>query len=114
MVCLSTVKHRFFLRQSGTLGLFSSSSQNLPIAKIRDNVYVATALWALSSAYRLFDDDQGRGYELQQSAVKCMRSILFCYMQHADKVRVNLCVRACVRMCCAVVLAVNRSPFAIY
>ena len=32
------------------------------------------------------DDSQGRAYELQQAAVKCMRGILFCYMRQADKV----------------------------
>ena len=34
------------------------------------------------------DDSQGRAYELQQAAVKCMRGILFCYMRQADKVSV--------------------------
>ena len=32
------------------------------------------------------DDSDGRAYELQQAAVKCMRGILFCYMRQADKV----------------------------
>ena len=31
-------------------------------------------------------DDKGRMHELEQSAVKCMRGILFCYMRQADKV----------------------------
>ena len=35
------------------------------------------------------DDSQGRAYELQQAAVKCMRGILFCYMRQADKVSVR-------------------------
>ena len=38
--------------------------------------------------YRHMDDSQGRAYELQQAAVKCMRGILFCYMRQADKVSV--------------------------
>ena len=39
-------------------------------------------------SYRHMDDSQGRAYELQQAAVKCMRGILFCYMRQADKVSV--------------------------
>jgi phosphorylase kinase alpha/beta subunit len=38
---------------------------------------------------RQVDDDKGRNYELEQSAVKCMRGILFCYMRQAPKVREN-------------------------
>lgn len=30
--------------------------------------------------------DHGRSYEIEQSAVKCMRGILFCYMRQANKV----------------------------
>ena len=36
------------------------------------------------------DDSDGRAYELQQAAVKCMRGILFCYMRQADKVSFHL------------------------
>jgi phosphorylase kinase alpha/beta subunit len=35
---------------------------------------------------RRIDDDKGRTYELEQSAVKCMRGILFCYMRQSHKV----------------------------
>ena len=38
---------------------------------------------------RQVDDDKGRNYELEQSAVKCMRGILFCYMRQAAKVKGN-------------------------
>lgn len=31
-------------------------------------------------------DDKGRTHELEQSAVKCMRGILFCYMRQSEKV----------------------------
>lgn len=34
--------------------------------------------------------DSGRTYELEQSAVKCMRGILFCYMRQAHKVLLRL------------------------
>ena len=30
-------------------------------------------------------DDKGRTYELEQSAVKCLRGILYCYMRQAKK-----------------------------
>lgn len=36
--------------------------------------------------YRHVGDDKGRTHELEQSAVKCMRGILFCYMRQSDKV----------------------------
>lgn len=38
------------------------------------------------------DDSNGRAYELQQAAVKCMRGILFCYMRQADKVMGKLII----------------------
>ncbi|EPQ16476.1 Phosphorylase b kinase regulatory subunit beta [Myotis brandtii] len=38
-------------------------------------------------AYRRIDDDKGRTHELEHSAVKCMRGILYCYMRQADKVQ---------------------------
>ena len=41
--------------------------------------------WGMSLC-RQVDDDKGRNYELEQSAVKCMRGILFCYMRQAAKV----------------------------
>ena len=41
----------------------------------------------LNSPYiRHVGDDKGRTHELEQSAVKCMRGILFCYMRQAEKV----------------------------
>lgn len=39
------------------------------------------------SSLRHVDDDAGRTFELEQSAVKCMRGLLFFYMQQADKVK---------------------------
>ena len=35
--------------------------------------------------FRHVGDDKGRTYELEQSAVKCMRGILYCYMRQAKK-----------------------------
>ena len=36
--------------------------------------------------FRRIDDDKGKTYELAQSAVKCMRGILSCWLRQADKV----------------------------
>ncbi|XP_046843566.1 phosphorylase b kinase regulatory subunit beta-like isoform X2 [Xenia sp. Carnegie-2017] len=82
------VKQRILRHQSGSLGLFPLHPfGNKPNeGHVRDNVYCAQVLWALALAYRQVDDDQGRNYELEQSAVKCMRGILFCYMRQAEKV----------------------------
>ncbi|XP_014383895.1 PREDICTED: phosphorylase b kinase regulatory subunit beta [Myotis brandtii] len=41
----------------------------------------------LSLPPRRIDDDKGRTHELEHSAVKCMRGILYCYMRQADKVQ---------------------------
>ena len=43
----------------------------------------------MSEMFRHVDDDEGRTLELQQSTVKCMRGILFFYMQQANKVNVK-------------------------
>ncbi|XP_019849301.1 PREDICTED: phosphorylase b kinase regulatory subunit beta-like [Amphimedon queenslandica] len=69
--------------QSHTLGLFPRGSSRH--ARVKDNVYCSMALWALSRAYSHIGYDEGRVFELQQSAVKCMRGILFCYMRQANK-----------------------------
>ncbi|XP_065827266.1 phosphorylase b kinase regulatory subunit beta-like [Oscarella lobularis] len=77
------VRNQLLSRQSSTLGLFPSLPSEF--AWVRENVYCAAAVWALSLAYRRIDDDRGRTYELEQSAVKCMRGILFCYMRQSEK-----------------------------
>uniref|UniRef100_A0A493T6E0 Phosphorylase b kinase regulatory subunit n=1 Tax=Anas platyrhynchos platyrhynchos TaxID=8840 RepID=A0A493T6E0_ANAPP len=86
-------------------------------AKVHDNLYCAACSWALALAYRCLksrtpaqqrqnenpsasvycrlnfqccmriDDDKGRTHELEHSAIKCMRGILYCYMRQADKVQ---------------------------
>ena len=35
---------------------------------------------------RRIDDDMGRTHELEHSAIKTMRGVLYCYMRQADKV----------------------------
>jgi phosphorylase kinase alpha/beta subunit len=79
-----SVRDLFLARQSGTLGLIPAEGSKY--AWVRDNVYCSAAIWALALAYRRIDDDKGRTYELEQSAVKCMRGILFCYMRQSHKV----------------------------
>ena len=37
-------------------------------------------------SHRRIDDDKGKTHELAQSAVKCMRGILACWLRQADKV----------------------------
>ena len=48
-------------------------------------VLLVPGLWLLH--YRRIDDDKGRTHELEHSAIKCMRGILYCYMRQADKVK---------------------------
>eukprot|EP00794_Sanderia_malayensis_P016175 gene16175-17800_t len=79
--------HQLLKYQSATLGLFPRHTSNKDReAHIRDNIHCAISIWGLSLAYRHLDDDEGRTHELEQSAVKCMRGILFCYMRQCSKV----------------------------
>lgn len=55
-------------------------------AWVRDNVYSILAVWGLALAYRQLDNDEGRGYELEQSSVKLMRGLLQAMMRQAHKV----------------------------
>ncbi|XP_033113441.1 phosphorylase b kinase regulatory subunit beta-like [Anneissia japonica] len=79
------VKNQILHHQCPTIGMFPSDTGGNEI-KVRDSVYCAAAIWSLALAYRKIDNDQGRTYELEQSAVKCMRGILYCYLRQADKV----------------------------
>ncbi|XP_026531751.1 phosphorylase b kinase regulatory subunit beta [Notechis scutatus] len=82
------VKATVLVFQSPTTGLFPTKTCNEnPRAKIHDSLYCAACVWALALAYRRIDDDKGRTHELEHSAIKCMRGILFCYMRQADKVQ---------------------------
>eukprot|EP00127_Corallochytrium_limacisporum_P000084 Clim_evm23s3 gene=Clim_evmTU23s3 len=85
------VKHVVLPRQSATLGLHLTASHRSPEvgrqdAWVRDNVYTAMGIWCLALAYRKIDNDKGRRYELEQSVIKCMRGLLFCFMKQASKV----------------------------
>ncbi|XP_074522120.1 phosphorylase b kinase regulatory subunit beta isoform X1 [Halichoeres trimaculatus] len=83
----NAVKTTILNYQSPTTGLFPvKTCTTCKEAKVRDSLYCAAAAWALSMAYRRIDDDMGRTHELEHSAIKCMRGILYCYMRQADKV----------------------------
>uniref|UniRef100_A0A8C4Q9C7 Phosphorylase b kinase regulatory subunit n=1 Tax=Eptatretus burgeri TaxID=7764 RepID=A0A8C4Q9C7_EPTBU len=80
-------KSTILCHQSSTTGLFPSrSGGDWHLAKVRDSLYCAASIWALSLAYRRLDDDKGRTHELEHSAIKCVRGVLYCYMRQADKV----------------------------
>ncbi|XP_068601179.1 phosphorylase b kinase regulatory subunit beta [Brachionichthys hirsutus] len=83
----SAVKATILNYQSPTTGLFPvRTCSTCKEAKVRDSLYCAAGAWALALAYRRIDDDMGRTHELEHSAIKCMRGILYCYMRQADKV----------------------------
>ncbi|XP_057231648.1 phosphorylase b kinase regulatory subunit beta isoform X1 [Malurus melanocephalus] len=82
------VKSTLLLHQSPTTGLFPTKTYgDNQKAKIHDSLYCAACAWALALAYRRIDDDKGRTHELEHSAIKCMRGILYCYMRQSDKVQ---------------------------
>ncbi|XP_075884532.1 phosphorylase b kinase regulatory subunit beta isoform X1 [Nelusetta ayraudi] len=83
----NAVKVTILNYQSPTTGLFPvKTCSDCKEAKVRDSLYCAASAWALALAYRRIDDDMGRTHELEHSAIKCMRGILYCYMRQADKV----------------------------
>ncbi|NXM69748.1 KPBB kinase, partial [Serilophus lunatus] len=82
------VKSTLLLHQSPTTGLFPTKTYgDDQKAKVHDSLYCAACAWALALAYRRIDDDKGRTHELEHSAIKCMRGILYCYMRQAEKVQ---------------------------
>lgn len=56
------------------------------IAFIRDSIYSAAALWTLSMAYKSVESDNGRQFELEQTAVKVMRGVLTSLMYQAKRI----------------------------
>ncbi|XP_030233049.1 phosphorylase b kinase regulatory subunit beta isoform X1 [Gadus morhua] len=82
-----SVKATILNYQSPTTGLFPvKTCSSCKEARVRDSLYCAAGSWALALAYRRIDDDMGRTHELEHSAIKCMRGVLYCYMRQADKV----------------------------
>ncbi|XP_016430843.1 LOW QUALITY PROTEIN: phosphorylase b kinase regulatory subunit beta-like [Sinocyclocheilus rhinocerous] len=83
----SAVKCTILNYQSPTTGLFPvKTCSTCKEAKVRDSLYCAASIWALALAYRHIDDDMGHTHELEHSAIKCMRGIMYCYMRQSDKV----------------------------
>ncbi|XP_067294132.1 phosphorylase b kinase regulatory subunit beta isoform X1 [Pseudorasbora parva] len=81
------VKSTILNYQSPTTGLFPvKTCSTCKDAKVRDSLYCAASVWSLALAYRRIDDDMGRTHELEHSAIKCMRGIMYCYMRQSDKV----------------------------
>lgn len=81
-----SVKRQLLQFQSPISGLFPVFSTDTEVGSVRDSIYCAAAIWSLYQAYRRIDDDRGKSHELGQSAVKCMRGILECWIKQADRV----------------------------
>ncbi|XP_011505943.1 PREDICTED: probable phosphorylase b kinase regulatory subunit beta isoform X1 [Ceratosolen solmsi marchali] len=90
------VKRQILHYQSCITGLFPQVSTDKTVGSVRESIYCAAAIWSLYQAYRRIDDDRGRSYELGQSAIKCMRGILECWMKQSARVELfkkNQCNR---------------------
>ncbi|CAH8460677.1 unnamed protein product [Schistosoma rodhaini] len=81
------VKNQILRFQHPISGLFPLMPMNTKCrySHVRDSVYCATVVWALHQCFARINDDEGRHYELGQSAVKCMRSILMGWMQQSAR-----------------------------
>ncbi|PAA57669.1 hypothetical protein BOX15_Mlig021585g1 [Macrostomum lignano] len=81
---------------SGLFPLYPGSGG--PAGHARDNIYIATSIWALAQVYRKTDRDSGRCWELRQRALKCMRSLLAFWMSQTDRLeafKVQQCPKNC-------------------
>uniref|UniRef100_A0AAQ4P105 Phosphorylase b kinase regulatory subunit n=1 Tax=Gasterosteus aculeatus aculeatus TaxID=481459 RepID=A0AAQ4P105_GASAC len=81
--------HQTILRHQDPVTGLLPGSEDQPHSWVRDNVYCVLSVWALSLAYRKNadrDEDKAKAYELEQSVVKLMRSILQGIMRQLDKV----------------------------
>ncbi|XP_011632500.1 probable phosphorylase b kinase regulatory subunit beta isoform X2 [Pogonomyrmex barbatus] len=90
------VKRQLLRYQSCITGLFPQISSDRKIGSVRESIYCAVAIWSLYQAYRRIDDDRGKSYELGQSAIKCMRGILECWIKQSSRVELfkkNQCDR---------------------
>ncbi|CAH8476949.1 unnamed protein product [Heterobilharzia americana] len=83
----NVVKSQILRFQHPISGLFPliPKDPNCRYSHVRDSVYCATVVWALHQCFSRVDDDEGHQYELGQSAVKCMRSILMGWMQQSSR-----------------------------
>ncbi|XP_049964722.1 probable phosphorylase b kinase regulatory subunit beta isoform X1 [Schistocerca serialis cubense] len=80
------VKRQLLLYQSPITGLFPVLSTDEKVGSVRDSIYCAAAIWSLYQSYRRIDDDRGKSHELGQSAVKCMRGILECWIKQSHRI----------------------------
>ncbi|MGE5659800.1 MAG: glycoside hydrolase family 15 protein [Actinomycetota bacterium] len=85
------IKSIILKRQNPISGLLPASTAitahgDYTDAWVRDNVYSILAVWGLALAYRKIDSDRGRTFELEHSAIKLMRGLLFAMMRQANKV----------------------------
>ncbi|WP_158769806.1 glycoside hydrolase family 15 protein [Paraglaciecola sp. L1A13] len=85
------IKSVILEKQHPVSGLLPASTAitvhgNYQDAWVRDNVYSILAVWGLALAYRNVDNDNGRGYELQQRTVKLMRALLRSMMAQSNKI----------------------------
>jgi phosphorylase kinase alpha/beta subunit len=72
-----------FLFEDGTAGWAENH------AWVRDNVYSVLAVWGLATVYRRGaegEEDREKAYNLEQTVVKLMRSLLMAMMRQAGKV----------------------------
>ncbi|XP_044021061.1 probable phosphorylase b kinase regulatory subunit beta isoform X2 [Aphidius gifuensis] len=90
------VKRQLLNHQSCITGLFPEVTSDKIVGSVKDSIYCAASIWSLYQAYRRIDDDRGKSYELGQSAVKCMRGILECWIKQSDRIelfKLNQCNR---------------------
>nr|XP_024219665.1 probable phosphorylase b kinase regulatory subunit beta [Halyomorpha halys] len=80
------IKRQLLRYQSPVTGLFPCISTDETIGSVRESIYCAAAIWSLYQSYRRIDDDRGKSYELGQSAVKCMRGILTCWIKQSARI----------------------------
>ncbi|MBD2196202.1 glycoside hydrolase family 15 protein [Calothrix anomala FACHB-343] len=85
------IKTIILSRQNPITGLLPASTAitahgDYTDAWVRDNVYSILAVWGLALAYRKVDETKGYTYELEHSAIKLMRGLLFAMMRQAYKV----------------------------
>ncbi len=85
------IKQVILSRQNPISGLLPASTAvtthgDYTDAWVRDNVYSILAVWGLAIAYRKYNTDPGRTFELEHSVIKLMRGLLFAMMKQAEKV----------------------------
>ena len=85
---LHQVRKTILCHQNPVTGLIPSGNTE-GHAWVRDNTYAIHCCWGLWLAYKKLadiDEDLTTARELEKTVVKCMRSLLMCMMQQADKV----------------------------